>query len=68
MLNLLVVGWETAQISTPALLSNKAATEQGTCDFGCISWLKTISSLEVDLANLPKISLQMHAEAYEGGH
>ena len=37
-------GWlGTAKISNPGLISNKAATKQKTCDFGCMSRLKRIT-------------------------
>ena len=37
MLNFLVVGWGTAQILTPALVLNQAASKQRTYDFCCIA-------------------------------
>ena len=43
MVNFLVVGWGTAQISNPALILNKAANKQRAYDFGCIARLKRTS-------------------------
>ena len=65
----MVVGWGTVQISTRFVLKQSSSKAKDLRLWLCSKAKKSRSlSLEGDLANLSEISLQTHAEAYEGGH